>query len=67
MEKPQPVDTWRTAHLPGSSRLGPGNIVEDTGASVTEWLSPSAQSRALQGSPEALRIEETQSRQPEGQ
>ena len=30
--------------------------MEDTGASVTGWLSTSAQSQALQGSPEALRI-----------
>lgn len=41
--------------------------MEDTGASVTGWLSTSAQSQALQGSPEALRIEETQSGQAEGQ
>ena len=67
MEKPQPVDTWRTSHLPGPSRLGPGGIVEEIGASVTGWLSTSAQSRALQGSPEALKIEETPSRRPEGQ
>lgn len=41
--------------------------MEEIGASVTGWLCTSAQSRALQGSPEALRIEETPSRWPEGQ
>lgn len=41
--------------------------MEEIGASVTGWLCTSVQSRALQASPEALRIEETPSRRPEGQ